>query len=377
MKKTIAIIAAALGIGVAGAASAQDIDLKTRMEYQTTMSQDQRTSMSWLNARYSDVNFGVRDTAVFPEQGDETHNVDVGLEARILDPVSIKLIHNVDTGDLNYSPKSKFGIELHPTDGLDLGLLTGSSDTERLVLPYAMLDIKGHKFFVSYSELENADGDISRLNTWAILNMPDSRLITNGSFGAGTAGLDNDDSYVIALRGDNLLSAGYGVQAMVVFDELGAKDIAYFTSNRPYGRVMDGIHIPNFTNAGGRHTIIPELNLFLADPPLSYEFIPESDARSLFFRQVRDQYWFVEGAYMLPEPLSSERARPILFGRYTENTPSGLPGSTAVKFGGSLVVPVSYQNVMGQVQMTAEYNDNLDDNQKPTTTVQAVVNFSR
>lgn len=340
-------------------------NLKSRTEAALNVGDEFSTGTVWQYFQSPSANFGIRDAFSFPAEGEETHAVDVGLEARISPNLRIKLIATPDTGIPNYQHKVKIGLNIHQ-DWLDVGMNMGNSRSERLVVPYAMLNIKGNTFFVSYSELENGIVDISRLNAWGVLDFRKFAL------GAGTVGLDNKERYVASLRVEDLF--GFGIQTQGFFDKEGMYKYTFFSARDkfPISKLASFL-MPIYTGANGMNNLINEQNLLGIDIPVVYECMSDPNDTGVWYVWERDNYWFAEADYMLPAPFTNKNAKPILFARYTRNTPPVLPETTALRFGGSLIIPVHNS----KVQMTAFYEDNLDDNQEPTTGVQLLVNLGR
>lgn len=352
---------------IAQSTNSSSSNIKSRTEAALNAGDEFSTGTAWQYLEGPSAKFGIRDTFSYPAEGDETHAVDVGLESMVSDQLSIKLVHNIDTNGAEYSPKEKFGINIDATGWLDVGFNTGSSSTERFILPYMMLKLEGDpkikgSLFAGYSEFDNGTVSLSRLNAWGVLDF-------NGfAVGAGTVGLDNQDRYIVSLRAEDLL--GYGIQTQGFFDKEGLYKYVFFSTRDKYPTSkLAGFLMPIFTGADGKNSIINEQNLLGIDIPVLYECMSDANDTGVWYVWERDNYWFAEADYMLPEPLTSENAKPILFARYTRNTPLNLPESTSVKLGGSLIVPVHY----GGVQMTVSYEDNLDDDSEPTTGVQILM----
>lgn len=336
-----------------------------RTETVSTLTDEQASGYSWLNLRDDRVNFGIRDTVVFPEYGQDTNNVDAGLEARIFSPLSIKLITNLNADNIQaFNQKVKLGAKLDHK-WLRLGFNYGESDTERLVLPYAQLNIKGLTLFVSHSDYKKDQLDLSRVNLWGVLDFKKFAI------GGGTSGIDNNLNYAASVRINDLL--GYGIQTHAFFNHDALyKSVLFATRDKYPTSKLAGLLMPIFTGADGMNNIINEQNLLGTDTPMTYECLSDPNDHGVWIVYEKDNFWFVDAAYMLPRPLTNGRVKPMLIARYTRNTLPEQEETTAIRLGGSLIVPINYKGVGGQVQLTAWQSDNLDDHLRPDTSVHLV-----
>ena len=277
---TAGLAMAVMGMGYVGylakPAKAEDApkkpEIELRLEDQFSDSLDDEgiingSNLSWLQLKYPNLVFGFRDTSSYEDKKHASSETDAGIEVTLNDLLNFALLTNLnlaDDPDFKQTHKAKASLHLKP---LTLGVTYGEKedDLERLVQPYGILDIMGHRFAVSYSNYkgENDDGefDYQRLNWMFVLDFK------RFAVGAGTSGIDNESDYVATARIRDVL--GMGIQTHAFFNEQEGitKYVLFATRDNAPTNKLGGFLMPIFTNIYGKNSIINEQNILTTDLP--------------------------------------------------------------------------------------------------------------
>src|SRR3989338_9644785 len=269
MKKTLtaAAIMLALGSYLANPAKADEKPkLEVRVEDQFSDSLNTKgiinnSNLSWLQLKYPNLVFGFRDTTLWKDKEQVSSKSDIGVNASFLDDLlNLTLLTNLNLADEpNFNQAQKVNGKVH-YQPITAGITFGENDIERLVIPYGMIDIKGHKFALSYSDYEKEKFGYQRLNWMAVFDFKKFALA------GGTSGIDNNENYVAAGRIENIL--GMGIQTHAFFNENGIYKYVLFTSRDKFKTSkLAELIMPIFTDVYGTNKIIAEPNLLFPDLP--------------------------------------------------------------------------------------------------------------